>query len=79
MSETIIIAPPGRVSGDLVYSERVSRDRSLHVLMQDVSARADGERRVFLSAAFRDAVARYHSAAQPERALAYLRRTVRAL
>lgn len=79
MNETIVIVPSERAVADLVYSERASRDRSLHVLVQDVSARADDGRRGFLSAAFRDAVARYQSASPPERALAYLRRTVRAL
>ena len=76
MNETIIIQPLERVASDLDYHERVSRDRSLHVLMQDVSARPDGERRNFLSAAYRDAVARYQSTSTIEGALAFLRRTV---
>lgn len=76
MNETVIIQPLERVTSDLDYHERVSRDRSLHVLMQDVSARPDGERRNFLSAAYRDAIARYQSTSTIEGALAFLRRTV---
>jgi outer membrane protein assembly factor BamB len=78
MNETITISPADRAC-DFVYQERVSRDRSLHVLMQDVSARADGERAGFLAAAYRDTIARYQSSAQLERALTFLRRAVRSL
>ncbi len=79
MNELVIIAPLERVSTDLVYAERATRERSLCVLMQDVSSRPDGERRSFLSAAYRGVVTRYQSAVEIERALPFLRRTVREL
>jgi outer membrane protein assembly factor BamB len=82
MNETITIAPSAPREGgspDLVYVERVSRERSLHVLMQDTAARPERTRHGFLSAAFRDALARYQSSAHLERAQGYLRRTVRIL
>lgn len=79
MNEIVIIEPLERVASDLDYCERASRDRSLQVLMQDVSARPDGERRNFLAAAYRDVVARYQSPSRIEGALAFLRRTVHVL
>ncbi len=79
MSETVTIAPRERAACDLVYDERASRERSLHLVLQDLSARTDGGRRSFLAAAYRDAVARYQSSARIEGALAFLRRTVRTL
>jgi outer membrane protein assembly factor BamB len=79
MTETIIITPCERSDSELVYAERAQRARSLHVLMQDASSRADGARASFLAAAYRDAIARYQSSARIERALSYLRRTARAL
>ncbi len=79
MAETILITAEGRVASDLVYVERAQRARSLHVLMQDVSSRPDGARASFLAAAYRDAIARYQSSAHIERALSFLRRTVRVL
>jgi len=62
MSRTITFIPAHsgeRAGGDLVYVERSSRSRGLHVLMQDLSARASGARPAFLQAAYRDVVARY--------------------
>jgi len=82
MNETITIAPSAlweRGSPDFVYVERASRHRSLHLVMQDGVARPDRTRHGFLSAAYRDAVARYQSSAHIERAQSYLRRTVRVL
>ncbi len=79
MAETVVITPRERVASELVYSERASRGRSLHVLLQDLSSRPGDERRAFLAAAFRDIVARYQSAARIESSLALLRRTVRVL
>ena len=79
MAETIVISPRERAPSELVYTERAARGRSLHVLLQDVSARAGDERGAFLAAAFRDLVARYQSPLKIESALALLRRTVRVL
>jgi outer membrane protein assembly factor BamB len=82
MNETITIAPSAtwdRGAPDFVYVERASRARSLHLVMQDGAARPDRTRHGFLSAAYRDAVARYQSSAHIERAQSYLCRTVRVL
>lgn len=79
MNDTITIAPLERASTEFVYAERASRDRSVHLLLQDVSARPESGRGSFLAAAYRDIVARYQSTAQLERALTFLRRTVRTL
>ena len=76
MSDTVTITPSERAADELVYVEAVGRQRSLHVLVQD--ARGGGTRHAFLAAAYRDAVARYQSAARIERAYGYLRATVRA-
>ncbi len=77
MNEIITITPLERVSTDLVYHERASRSRSLLLLLQDLSTHHS--RGTFLAVAFRDAIARSQSTVHIERALGYLRRTVRAL
>src|SRR5262245_59728669 len=79
MAETIVISPRERAAAELVYSEHAARGRSLHVLLQDLTARSGDERGAFLAAAFRDLVARYQSPLKIESALALLRRTVRVL
>lgn len=79
MNETITLSPLERAANEFVYVERASRDRSLHLLLQDASARPERGRGSFLGAAYRDIVARYQSAEQLERALTFLCRTVRAL
>ena len=79
MAEAVLISPRERAPFELVYSERASRGRSLHILLQDHAARAGDERGAFLAAAFRDVVARYQSPLKIESALALLRRTVRVL
>jgi outer membrane protein assembly factor BamB len=80
MSRTIICIPssPDASAGrDLVYSERSSRARGLHVLMQDVSPRASTARARFLQAAYRDVVARYLAVDRLATPAVFMRDTVR--
>jgi outer membrane protein assembly factor BamB len=77
---TCIPAAPGRVPGaDLVYNERSSRSRGLHVLMQDAAVPAVAARGRFLQAAYRNVVSRYLSADAIMAPAAFLRETLRSL
>jgi len=81
MSRTIVFTsthPDANGERDLVYMEHSRRERGLHVLMQDVSARASGARASFLQAAYRDVVARYLAIDRIPTPVAFLRETVHA-
>ena len=64
-------------SRDLIYSERSSRARGLHVLMQDASARAGQARHSFLLACLRDTVAQYLATEPVVGAVTFLRDRVK--
>jgi eukaryotic-like serine/threonine-protein kinase len=81
MSHDVAFVPSVVESGtdaDLVYREQSSGGRGLHVLMQDISARAPEPRRRFLLACFRDTVSAYLATARVTGAQAFLRDRVRA-
>lgn len=59
MVRAITLSPSSGEFDDLTYSERVSRDRGLHVLLQDYSTEDIPTRRRFLRGAYREIVASY--------------------
>lgn len=69
-------APDTGAAQDLAYREHSSGGRGLHVLMQDVSARANSSRHRFLLACFRDTISRYLATAQVVGAQTFLRERV---
>jgi outer membrane protein assembly factor BamB len=81
MSHDVAFVPTALEAGteaDLVYREQSSGGRGLHVLMQDVSARAPEPHRRFLLACFRDTVSAYLATSRVTGAQVFLRERVRA-
>jgi outer membrane protein assembly factor BamB len=81
MSHDVAFVPTALEAGteaDLVYREQSSGGRGLHVLMQDVSARAPEPHRRFLLGCFRDTVSAYLAMSRVTGAQAFLRERVRA-
>lgn len=72
----IPVTPSGASLEDLTYLERVSRHRSLQILLQDHSPARSAARRHFLLKTYREIIARYLSAGRIEHPLPVMRRFI---
>lgn len=71
--------PPSREVPDLTYTESVSRNRSIHVLLQDFSTSGTASRGRFLQNAYRDIISSYMTVGKLEHPLAFFRQLIRGL
>ena len=80
MIRAITFTPASRGSGGLTYVERASRNRSLHVLLQDCrtsgAATTPASRQNFLQGAYREIISRYVSFGRIEHPLPMARTLV---
>jgi len=63
--------------GDLTYVERISRNRSIHVLLQETTPNRPASRRRFLLKSYREIVSRYLSLGRIEHPLPLTRQLIR--
>ncbi|MCH7548993.1 MAG: hypothetical protein IH969_05560, partial [Candidatus Krumholzibacteriota bacterium] len=80
MANSVMFVPRAYGSaagGDLTYVERISRNRSIHILLQDTTQNSPASRGHFLLKSYREIVSRYLSLGRIEHPLPLLRELIR--